>query len=673
MLTAPERIAFVLLASASAWLALGAALRLRRVIGRGHGSLARPWPRLATTLLQTVTLRGVFRTRTLPSVAHALVAWGFIFYLVVNTGDLIEGFIEGFVFLGDGAIGDVYRLLGDLLSAPILAGMVALLLRRFAAKSPALMTREGVLLHPRARRGIRLDSAIVGGFILLHVGARFGGQSFQVAQTGRDGWRPLATAVSGLWSGLGDRSLDLGEHASWWLAIGLILLFVPYFPRSKHIHLFFVPLNLLLKPGHATPGQLDPLALDREPIGARRIEELSRAQLMDAYACIQCNRCQDVCPAYAAGTALSPAAIEVNKRYQLNEEGAALVRGGVSRQALVESVLTSDALWACTSCAACVWICPVGDEPLRDILDIRRGLVLNEGALPARAGSTLMNVAITRNPWGEAPSARAAWAAGLDVPLLKEVGGADVLYWVGCSAAYDGRNQSIARSVARLLRRAGVDFAVLGDEEGCTGDPARRMGDEALFQRMAGQNIEALARYRFNRIVCHCPHCLNVLKHEYPPLIEAAGDAALAARWCVVHHSQLLDELVREGRLNPVTGSPAVATFHDSCYLGRYNGEFEAPRRILAAIPGLELREMPRARQGGFCCGGGGGGAWVDVPAERRIADIRLEEALALEPGVVASACPFCLAMFEGSAVKRQSGVQLSDVAELLDAATAPA
>jgi Fe-S oxidoreductase len=696
VLTPPEKLVFLLAALTSALLTCRGFHRLYRVIRRGRNPGGSDQgdrtllPRLAETLSKTLTLRTVFRTRPLSGIAHALVAWCYFFYLVVNLGDGLQGFLPRFVFLGEGPVGELYHLLGDLLSAGALIGITTLLVRRFVVQAAELeigrrqSKHDPPLLHSHAVSGIRRDSAIVGAFILMHVGARFLGESFRLAQTGPHGWQPFASLASRLWGGWGSASLEVARHATWWVAFGLILLFLPYFPYSKHIHLFFAPLNFLLKPRRVprgarvmAPGQMEPIPLDGEVYGAARLEELPWAQLMDAFACVQCNRCQEVCPATAAGTALSPSALEVNKRYQLNEEGGEIARGKPSRHPLLETVLREDAVWACTSCGACAEICPVGNAPLQDILEIRRHQTLMEGRLPHKGAAALRNIAVLGNPWGGAPSGRMDWTNGLGVRTMREVGQADVLYWVGCSSAYEGRNQEIARAVVRLLQKAEVDFAILGEEERCTGDPARRMGDEALFQKMARHNLATLSRYSFRRIVTHCSHCYHVLKNEYPALMEpparvpsGATDGRTPSVWEVVHHTQLLSELVTTGRLRPAHEINQVVTFHDSCYLGRYNGEFEAPRGLLAALPGVELKEMPRSRANGLCCGGGGGCSWVDVPAERRVADIRMEEALTLKPGVVASACPFCLTMFEGSALKGTSGVQLKDVAELLDEAT---
>jgi hypothetical protein len=324
MLSVPEKLLFALASLLTAVLAYRAVLRLVRIIGRGQG---RPdWSvgprRLIGVAAKTLSLWPVFRARPIPSILHALVVWGFTYYLLVNVADVLRGYLPGFHFLGRGALGDLYRLGGDLLSVAVLVGMVGLLARRFLLRSKSLQVRESTLLHPKARRGIQRDSAIVGSFILLHVGGRFLGESFQLAVEGADRWQPFASAVAGLWAGASPAALEIARHAAWWLALGLILAFIPYFPYSKHIHLFLAPLNFLLKTERPSMGQLDPLDFEDQSVdqfGVARLEDLPWGGLMDAYACIMCNRCQDACPAYATGKVLSPAALEINKRYFLNQ------------------------------------------------------------------------------------------------------------------------------------------------------------------------------------------------------------------------------------------------------------------------------------------------------------------------------------------------------------------
>jgi Fe-S oxidoreductase len=398
--------------------------------------------------------------------------------------------------------------------------------------------------------------------------------------------------------------------------------------------------------------------LEATRFGSDRLETLPWPRLVDTFACIMCNRCQDVCPAYLAGTALSPSALEINKRFEIKDQMGPLAAGAESRAPLLEDVITADAVWACTSCAACVEICPVSNEPMQDLMDVRRYLTLTEGAVPSDAANALRNIERRGNPWGNTPEDRAAWADGLDVAIMADKGEAEVLFWVGCSGSFDPRSQKIAQSLARLLGRAGVDFAILGAEERCTGDPARRMGEEFGFQMAVEHNAEIFGKYRFKKVITMCPHCYNTLANEYPDF---------GVELDVVHHSQFIAELMAQGKLGPSRELETVATFHDSCYLGRYNGQYAAPRAVLAGIPGLELREMPRNRQRGLCCGGGGGALFHEVPAERDIADIRMEEAAGVKPDVVATACPFCMTMFEGSQFKAEKNIETKDIAELLD------
>lgn len=666
MLTPVEKLLFPVLVALSLGATYQSVRLMLAVIQRGaaEGEMSGWAGRAVEALVATLSQRPVLRSRPATSWLHAFVAWGFIYYFLVNFADVLTGYLPDIHFLGTGLLGGLYRLGADLLSVAVLVGIVYFIIRRFIFNPTGLQIREDIPLHPKARKGIRRDSAIVAGFILLHVGSRFVGQSLVLAREGVDLWQPFASMVAGVWIPLSEAALIVGEHAAWWLALGLILAFLPYFPSSKHLHLVAAPFNFLLKPERPSMGAPSPMEFDleAESFGADRLETLSQSRLLDTYACIMCNRCQEVCPAYAAGTELSPSALEINKRYQIKDEVRALAAGGRSEKPLVGGVLSEDAIWSCTTCGACVEICPVGNEPMQDIIDMRRHLTLDKVELPADGMSVLRELDGRANPWGYAPDTRADWAEGMDVPLLADKRKVEVLFWVGCSGSFDPRSQQITQAVARLLRRADVDFAILGPEEQCTGDPARRLGEEAAFQASAEMIGETLSQYEFDVIVTACPHCFNALGKEY-----ANYDLELN----VVHHSQYLAKLHAEGRLrlpDQELGERSI-TYHDSCYLGRYNDEYEAPRRVLKSVPGVKLQEMPRNRNRGLCCGGGGGGVFYEMPVEEEIADLRLEEAAGVQPDVVASACPFCMTMFDGSPRKDEHGLELKDIAEVLDQA----
>lgn len=662
MLTPIEKIIFTLAIFASLYAVWRVVERIRRIIGRGHGKpdwgLARQ--RLFSVLLKVAALQPTFKIRFWPSLWHAFIAWGFLYYVLINVGDLLEGYLPGFVFLGEGPVGQVYRLLGDLLSVAVLFGMAAMLVRRFVLRSPALTTRQDVLLHPQARWGILRDSAIVGTFILTHVGARFVGQSFKVAAHGADPWQPFASAVAGLWQGWSASGLVLAEHAAFWLALGSILAFMPYFLISKHIHLFFAPLNFLLKPPRRSMGELSKLDFDDESLeqfGATRLEDLGWEQLMDAYACIMCYRCQEVCPAYNTGKVLSPAALEINKRYFLNAEGARLARGESSSQTLIEFAIPEEAVWACTACGACVDICPVNNEPMRDILDIRRALVLMENQFPKQLAAAFRGMERQANPWGVPPAERMKWAEGLAVPTIDEVPEPELLWWVGCAPATDARAQKTARAFAQILNAAGVKYAVLGEGEQCTGDSARRAGKEDIFFALASANVEMLNEIKPPRIVTTCPHCLHTLKNEYP---------AFGGHYRVIHHTQLIWELITAGKLALKPDGLANITFHDPCYLGRQNGILGEPRRVLNAL-GATLVEMPRNRMQSFCCGAGGAQMWKEEEhGFQRVNLNRFAEAQASGAQTLAVACPFCMIMLNDARKDTNSEMEVLDVAELV-------
>jgi len=666
MLSAIEKIIFLLAALASLYGASLVAFRISRVISRRQGKI--DWTvvpgRLFAVLWKTASFAPVFRTRRLTSFFHGLVGWGFLYYLLVNLGDVLEGFLPNFRFLGEGTPGNLYRLGGDLLSVGVLSGMLALAIRRFVLKPPALTAREDVFLLPEARAGIRRDSSIVTGFILIHVGARFVGQSFRIAAHAPDAWQPAANALAKLWAGWQPATLVFAEHLAFWLALGTILAFVPYFLYSKHIHLIMAPLNFLLKPHRRSIGELSKLDFEDESVeqfGVLRLEELSWEQIMDAYACIMCYRCQEVCPAYNTGKVLSPAALEINKRYYLNKEGARLARGEASQHTLLEIAIPPKAVWACTACGACIDICPVGNEPMRDILDIRRALVLMENDFPDQLQTAFRGMERTANPWNIASAERLNWAQGLNVPTIEQNPQAEILWWVGCAPATDARAQKTARAFAQILNRAGVNFAVLGEAEQCTGDSARRAGNEYLFNELATANVELLNEIAPKRIVTTCPHCLHTLKNEYP---------AFGGHYQVVHHSQLILELLQQGKIHlsnsPVTAGADMLTFHDPCYLGRHNGVIDAPRQVLKAAQQAVVEMQDYGRKS-FCCGAGGAQMWKEEEhGLERVNAARFRQAQESGAKTLTVGCPFCLTMLSDAAREAQSEMAVLELAELV-------
>lgn len=655
MLSPIEKILFLVAVAASLYFTYTG---VKRIIGHIASGQGKPnWSligkRLGKLIVKVGLFQPVFRFRLWTSILHALVGWGFLSFLLINLADLIYAFTNYKLLEHLGLFGDLYRGLADVANVAILAGMLALVIRRFVLRPATLSTRETTLLHPKARFGILRDSAIVALFILTHNTARLLGESFYVAEKGFDRWQPFISAVAGLWSGADAGTLLIGERIMFWLSIGAVVAFLPYFPYSKHIHLFFAPINFALKPERRSIGELSYVNLDDQSIeqfGAATMKDLGWEQIMDSYACIMCFRCQEVCPAYNTGKLLSPAALEINKRYHLNYGGATDVP--------MTQLISEEAVWACTSCGACVDICPVGNEPMRDILDIRRNLSMMESAFPKQLEAAFKGMERNMNPWNVSQADRMKWAEGLNVPTIEQNPEPEILWWVGCAPATDVRAQKTAQAFARILNAAGVNYAVLGKNEACTGDSARRAGREDIFFGLASQNVEILNEIKPKRIVTTCPHCLHTIKNEYP---------AFGGNYTVIHHTQLINELVGAGKIQlSVSSEQYTVTFHDPCYLGRHNQEFDAPRENLKAA-GVTTIEMPRHAAKSFCCGAGGAQMWKEEEAgTSRVNEARFREAKSTGAGTVAVGCPFCLTMMSDASKADGGEIQVKDVAELV-------
>ena len=656
MLTLIEKILFVVATLASLYYTYhGVALIMRRInSGQGKIDWSLAYKRIGELIIKVGLFQPVFRFRLWPSILHGLIGWGFLSFLLINLADLIYAF-TGFKLLEhSGLFGNAYRLLADFANVVIIFGIVAMAIRRFILRPATLSTRETTLLNPKARFGITRDSAIVATFIFIHNAMRLLGESFGIALSGHaDSWQPTISAVAGLWSGVNPQALIIGEHLAFWLSIGAVVAFLPYFPYSKHIHLFFAPLNFALKPERRSIGQLSYINLDDQSIeqfGAAKMKDLGWEQIMDSYACIMCFRCQEVCPAYNTGKLLSPAALEINKRYHFN--------GGGTTDVTMTELISEEAIWACTSCGACVDICPVGNEPMRDILDIRRNLSMMESAFPKQLESAFKGMERNMNPWNVSQADRMKWADGMSVPTIEQNAEPDILWWVGCAPATDSRAQKTAQAFAKILNAAGVNYAVLGKNESCTGDSARRAGREDIFFGLASQNVEILNEIAPKRIVTTCPHCLHTIKNEYP---------AFGGNYQVIHHTQLINELVGAGKISlEVSTDQFSVTFHDPCYLGRHNKEVDSPRTALKSAGALTI-EMPRNSAKSFCCGAGGAQMWKEEePGSARVNEMRFAEAKSTGADIVAVGCPFCLTMMNDASKADGGNIQVKDVAEIV-------
>ncbi|PNY79954.1 heterodisulfide reductase-related iron-sulfur binding cluster [Deinococcus koreensis] len=697
MLPLPHKITFFLFALAAGLFGLWGFVRLYRRIRRGapasEARFDRPAARLLYALRTSLTQERTFRRRTVISTLHAFIFYGFVYYLLVNVIDGLEGYLNFHIDSAANPLFALYNVLADVMSFLVLVGVISLVVRRlFLPSRRDFRFTEKTLLHPLLRQNYMLrDGLIVSAFITFHVGSRVIGNAAKMAQEGGDAFQPFSTLMGTVFfGGLSEATLQGWRIFGYWGALGSVLAFLAYFPYTKHIHIFMAPLNYVLKRPVGS-GVLPPMkgleaAMESyEPrLGVEKLEELEWPRLLDAYACIQCNRCQDVCPANATGKALSPAALEINKRMELNVIAAhpspftlkpAPFEGGASTaHPLLEFAINEESVWACTTCGACMQVCPVQDEQMLDIIDIRRHQVMVAGEFPPQLQTAFRGMERASNPWGISRDKRLEWAEGLKVPTIDENPEPDVIYWVGCAAAYDPGAQKVARSFVQLLDKAGVNYAVLGKKEACTGDSARRSGNEFLYQTLAQENVETLNAVRPKLIVATCPHCMNAIGHEYKQL---GGD------YKTIHHTEYLETLVAAGRL-PMAQLSEHVTYHDPCYLGRHNGVYDAPRTLITQMAG-EVLELERSRENSFCCGAGGAQFWKEEEEGReRVSDNRFREIQARldgakaasdefertgeQPGkVLAVGCPFCKAMMNSSPEKQsRDDIVVKDVAELM-------
>ena len=476
-------------------------------------------------------------------------------------------------------------------------------------------------------------------------------------------WSPISTAIAGLLPA--GSATEILERGVVWVHATLILAFLLYIPYTKHLHTLIVAFNIFFERTRGR-GRLEPLRFDDPDVpedqirfGMGTIRDMTWKQMVDGMTCTECGRCQDACPAFFTGKNLSPKLVVMGLRDQLYREGhqmlaAAAGHGTFEGSPLVPTAVVDETVWDCVTCGACVRECPVGIEHIDHIVDLRRNLVMVDTRVPAAGAAMLRDLERTSNPWGSSATERVDWAEGLDIRVL-EPGDAppDVLFWVGCAPAFDERARIGAISTAKLLKEAQVDFAILGPRESCTGDPARRMGDEYTFQALAKQNVDTLGEAKVTKVVTTCPHCFNTLANEYPDF---------GGHYEVMHHTQLLAELVREGRLSPATGTDTI-TYHDSCYLARHNDVRSEPRELVSAV-GRPL-EMARREERTFCCGAGGAHMWLDERAGQ-INEERAREATATGAGTLAVACPFCTVMLDDGMQATGGGLAVKDVATLL-------
>lgn len=609
---------------------------------------------------------------------HAAIFWGFLVLLAAVIESLLEGLIPGAHLNWLGPIYSVLTISQDVFCVLIIVGVAWAFWRRYVSRVKRL--QGDAAERKDASLILVLIGLIVTSLLLLNGARETAGHEYSWAV------RPVGMLLHPLFS---DPATAMFVFESmWWLHIVLILGFMNYLPYSKHLHVMTSVPNVYFG-ALETVNKLQKINFEEEELekfGVSDVEDFTWKQLLDGMTCTHCGRCTSVCPANYTGKILDPKQIIIQTHHRtmdkapwmVGEYGPATLGEGVATNAelvegknvdvlsksLIGDYIPAEALWQCTTCMACVQECPVMIEHVPAIVDLRRSLVMMQAEFPAEIQPAFQNMENNFTPWAFSASERADWREGTSVLTMEETSEdereqLDVLFWVGCSGSYDDRYKKVTRAFAELMEIAGVNFRILGTEEKCTGDPARRLGNEYLAQMLIQMNVETLNAYNVKKIVTTCPHCFNTLKNEYPDF---------GGNYEVMHHTAYIDSLVKAGRIKNMTSMQHKVTYHDSCYLGRYNNQYEAPRAMLENIPGLNVVEMERSGSRGFCCGAGGGQMYMEENVGKRVNIERTEEALATGAGVVATACPFCMTMMTDGvkSLDPDGGVVVKDVAEML-------
>ena len=598
---------------------------------------------LTTVLGQWCTLRSVSR-KDLSGMGHFLMFWAFILFFVNYVYLFIWGAWHTISSLTE--FGNVFSLifssLLELLALLAMAAVVWALCRRYLVKAE------------RLERGF--EPAVILVLVFLLLATHLVGEALRLSMADKAHGGLLSSVLSGVFGGLGRTAGETLYFIVWWFHIFILFSFMVYIPYSKHLHIVASLFNVFFRALHPK-GALPPIDVETvENLGVGKIEEFTWRQLLDLYACAECGRCQANCPATLSGKPLSPQKLIRDLKNHLIEKER---RQKEAAPSLIGGVISEEEIWDCLTCYACQDVCPVWNEHIDKINELRRNLVLMDNKIPETAERALRTLMMRGDPWTGAQYLRTDWTEGLDIKVLSKESNVDVLFWVGCTGALDERNIKVTLAFVKLMKQAGVNFGILGAEESCCGDPARRLGQELQFQTQAQRNIEAFKRYHVKKIVTHCPHCYNTLKNEYP---QFGGEFE------VVHHTELIAALIKEGKLKPAKRIDKRVTYHDPCYLGRYNDVYQAPRDILSSIPVREFVELKRNRRESFCCGGGGGHLWLEENVGKRINVMRTEDVVEAQADIVVTACPFCLQMLEEGIKKKhlQETMEAMDISELL-------
>jgi len=636
MLSGIEKIVFIAAVALAAGVAFSELLRKFRLIGSGRkvSRWDHPGRRLWEMFYRVFLQVPVFAQRPVTGFFHAVIFWGFLVFLGVTLNHVAEGFFAGLSLFGHGQLYSLLLFAANLFAGLIILAVIYFFVRRYIVRVKSLDRPSYQSLTV-----LFFILALMVSFIFYEAFKMYGAEpasgSFLLRFTLS---RFAFIHILPVHDMIAAPTIFFWTKFLWWLHILIIMAFGVFITYSKHLHLLAGPINLVFK-NLGVKAEIPLLNLEeQEKFGTPQITDLSRKDLLDLFSCAECGRCDDVCPAFQSGKALSPKTMLEKLKNHLLASRSQLGSAPADLKKLLGEVVSEEEVWDCTTCAACMEVCPMLNEHVAKIMGMRQFGVLMESSFPEEFQTLYRGLENQGNPWGINADTRSDWAKDLQIPLLSEKGETDILFWVGCAGSFDQHSQKIVRSLVKILQRAGADFAFLGNEEKCCGDPARRSGMEYLFQIQARQNIETLNRYKFRRIVTICPHGLHVLKNEYPKM---------GGSYRVLHHSELLHELLAQGKIRLAGAGSAKITYHDPCYLGRYNQIYDEPRRLLAGMNRQRPLEMAASKKTSFCCGAGGGGMWKEEKTGKRISHCRIEQAEKTGADTIVTACPYCSIMFQ--------------------------